>query len=293
MAATFLAVGWRPIVSAIGRVFMAVGTLMLLFVAFELWGTGISEARSQKDLKTEFRHTLAKTPPPDETHSLDPPAMPTGSAIATIKIPKIGVEKTVVQGVGVEDLKKGPGHYPNTPMPGQSGNAAIAGHRTTYGAPFYNLDQLKPADPILVTTVQGSFRYEVMDTQIVKPSQVTVLDNTPDNRLTLTTCHPRFSASSRMVITAKLIGVALPAPPADATPAQALANEDAGLSGGTTARGPAVVWGVAFLAVWAVAYGIRRWIGHKWIVWPIALIPMAITLFIFFENFARLLPANV
>src|SRR5206468_12704168 len=100
------------------------------------------------------------------------------------------VEKTVVQGVGVEDLKKGPGHYSDTPMPGQQGNASIAGHRTNYGAPFYNLDQLKPSDPILVTTVQGSFRYDVLETKIVRPSKVDVLENTPDNRLTLTTCHP-------------------------------------------------------------------------------------------------------
>jgi sortase A len=279
-------------VSAIGRVFMAAGTLMLLFVAYELWGTGISEARSQKDLKQEFKVVRAANPP-DEAHSLNPPAMPTGSAVAIIKIPKIGVEKTVVQGVGVPDLKKGPGHYPNTPMPGQQGNAAIAGHRTTYGAPFYNLDQLKPSDPILITTVQGSFRYEVMGTQIVRPSEVSVLDNTDDNRLTLTTCHPRFSASSRMIVTAKLIGTALPVPPPDTSKPAQREPKDAGLSGGTTARQPAVLWGVAFAAVWAAAYGIRRWIGHKWIVWPIALIPMGITLFIFFENFARLLPANV
>src|SRR5689334_4294754 len=234
------AVGWRPIVSAVGRVFMAAGTLMLLFVAYELWGTGISEAKSQHKLKSEFAHTRAVTTP-DEAHSLNPPAMPTGSAVAIIKIPKIGVEKTVVQGVGVEDLKKGPGHYPNTPMPGQTGNAAIAGHRTTYGAPFYNLDQLKPSDPILVTTVQGSFRYEVMDTTIVRPSETDVLDNTDDNRLTLTTCHPRFSASSRMIVTAKLIGTALPVPPAPSQPVdEPEPTKVAGLSGGTTARGPAI-----------------------------------------------------
>ncbi|HVT76930.1 MAG TPA: class E sortase [Acidimicrobiales bacterium] len=283
--------GWRPIVSAIGRVFMAAGTLMLLFVAYELWGTGISAAKSQKTLSHQFTAAKAATTP--EQYDLNPPAMPTGSAVAVIKIPKIGVEKTVVQGVGVEDLKKGPGHDPNPPMPGQAGNAAIAGHRTTYGAPFYNLDQLKPSDPILITTLQGSFRYEVTGTQIVKPSQVAVLDNTPDNRLTLTTCHPRFSASSRMVVSAKLIGVALPAPKQDPNTPALTEADVAGLSGGTTARGPAVLWGLAFAAVWAAAYGIRRWLGHKWIVWPVALIPMGVTLFLFFENFARLLPANV
>lgn len=283
--------------SAIGRVLMAAGTLILLFVAYQLWGTGIAEARSQSDLKDDFK-VLQKAAPAvvDPTRTEYAPAAPTGSAVAIIKIPRIGVEKTVVQGVSVEDLKKGPGHYPTTPMPGQEGNAAIAGHRTTYGAPFYNLDELQIGDPILVTTLQGSFRYEVIETKIVRPSQVDVLENTDDNRLTLTTCHPRFSAAQRMVVSAKLVGTALPAPPPDpeATETQEIANEDpAGLSGKTAPRGPAVLWGAAFAAVWAIAYAIRRQVGHKWIVWPIALVPMGITLFIFFENFARLLPANV
>ncbi len=270
---------------------------MLLFVAYELWGTGFAEARSQKDLRQDFKVAQAKAPV-DETRTEYAPPAPTGSAIAIIKIPRLGVEKTVVQGVGVDDLKKGPGHYPDTPMPGQTGNAAIAGHRTTYGAPFYNLDQLQPNDPILVTTVQGAFRYEVLETTIVRPTKVDVLNETKDNRLTLTTCHPRFSASQRMIVTAKLIGAALPAPPPepakpDEEPKEPTLGTEAGLSGGTTARTPAILWGLAFGAVWALAYGIRRQLGHKWIVWPVAAIPMAATLFIFFENVARLLPANV
>lgn len=275
---------------------------MLLFVAYELWGTSLAEARSQTDLREDFQQAQQEaqdTPAAvDPTRTESPPPAPTGSAVAIVKIPRIGVEKTVVQGVGVEDLKKGPGHYPDTPMPGQEGNAAIAGHRTTYGAPFYNLDELQPNDPILVTTVQGSFRYEVTETQIVRPSQVEVLNQTDDDRLTLTTCHPRFSASSRMVVTARLIGPALPAPPPipdpnNEEPAESELGTEAGLSGGTAARGPAVMAGLAFAGVWAAAYLIRRQFSHKWLVWPIALVPMGVTLFVFFENFARLLPANV
>ncbi len=276
---------------------MAAGTLILLFVAYQLWGTGIAEARSQGDLKTDFKELQQQAQPAvDPTRTEFAPAAPTGSAIAIIKIPRIGVEKAVVQGVGVDDLKKGPGHYPNTPMPGQVGNAAIAGHRTTYGAPFYDFDQLQPKDAILVTTVQGSFRYEVIETKIVRPSQVEVLKNTPDNRLTLTTCHPRFSAAQRMVVTAQLVGNALPAPPPDPkadTNPEELTEDPAGLSGDQAPRGPAVLAGLAFIGVWAIAYIIRRQVCHKWIVWPIALVPMGVTLFVFFENFARLLPANV
>lgn len=276
---------------------MAAGTLILLFVAYQLWGTGIAEARSQDNLKDDFKVLQKDAPPVDPTRTEFAPPAPDGQAVAIIKIPKIGVEKAVVQGVSVADLKKGPGHYPNTPMPGQAGNAAIAGHRTTYGAPFYNLDELAPNDPILVTTVQGSFRYEVVETKIVRPSQIEVLQNTDDNRLTLTTCHPRFSAAQRMVIVAKLVGNALPAPPPDPNdnePNSEVVTEDpAGLSGDDAPRGPVVLWGSAFAGVWALAYAIRRKVGHKLIVWPVALVPMAVTLFVFFENFARLLPANV
>ena len=88
--------------------------------------------------------------------------------MATIRIPKIGVDKAVIQGVGVPDLKKGPGHYPSTPLPGQPGNAAIAGHRTTYGAPFYRLDELAPGDKILVATKQGHFEYKVESSKEVE-----------------------------------------------------------------------------------------------------------------------------
>lgn len=287
---------WRPIVSAIGRACMAAGTLTLLFVAYELWGTGIAEARGQTNLTDQFRRAQRQAPRLDATRADFAPPAPSGSAIAIIKIPRIGVEKTVVEGVGVDDLKKAPGHYPDTPMPGEEGNAAIAGHRTTYGAPFYNLDELAPNDAILVTTLLGSFRYEVTDTRIVRPSHVEVLENTPDNRLTLTTCHPRFSARQRMVITARLVGNALPAPDPSTRPAASDAKPglvDAGLSGGTAARAPTILWGAAFAAVCAGAYAVRRAIGHKWIVWPVALMPMSATLFVFFENVARLLPANV
>lgn len=279
---------------------MAAGTILLLFVAYQLWGTGLAEARSQSTLKDAFEQ-LVQQNPPAQSNDFAPP-MPTGSAVAIIKIPKIGVEKAVVQGVSVEDLKKGPGHYPDTPMPGQAGNAAIAGHRTTYGAPFYNLDELAPNDPIFVSTTQGSFRYEVIETKIVKPSQVDVLDATDDNRLTLTTCHPRFSASQRMIVTAKLIGAAATTPPVDPNAekvdegkkASLGFGEEAGLSGEHAPRGPAVMSGLAFAGVWIVAYMIRRQVGgHKLLVWGAAALPMGVTLFVFFENFARLLPANV
>ena len=127
-----------------------------------------------------------------------------GNPVARIEIPEIGVDKIVVAGVAASDLKKGPGHYPSTPMPGERGNAAIAGHRTTYGAPFSRVDELDLGDEIVVTTVAGRFVYRVTGTQIVAPTDASVLSPTEEPRLTLTSCHPRYSTAQRIIVTADL-----------------------------------------------------------------------------------------
>jgi sortase A len=304
---------WRRVVGGIGRTLIAFGVLILLFVAYQLWGTGIAEARSQTSLKRQFREahpalpasptSTSSTLPGETTTTLfpdAPPPAPTGEAVAIIRIPKIGVDKAVVQGVGLPDLKKGPGHYPQTPMPGQPGNAAIAGHRTTYGAPFFRLNELNPGDTIYVTTAQGAFEYHVRETKVVKPTEVSVLNPTPDNRLTLTTCNPRFSASQRLVVVSDLIGPAAPPPTttttvstpgAPPTTAPVLNTFEGGLSGKGEAKGPAIVWGLLAAAIWAAAWvGSKRW--RKWLSYFIAAPFFFVVLFVFFENFARLLPAN-
>ena len=282
-------------IAGIGRSLMIAGSLLLLFVVYQLWGTGIAENRHQGNLRDQFAERVATAPVgPDE--SAPPP--PEGSAIAIIKIPRIGIEKAVVEGVGVGDLQKGPGHYPKTPLPGQPGNVAVAGHRTTYGAPFYNLEELRPNDPILITTAQGRFRYEVIGTSVVSPSEVSVLNATEDNRLTLTTCEPRFSASRRMIVTARLVGEAAaavaPVDEPDPTP-EPVALDDPSLAGDPSARAPAAGWGLLFGLVWTGAWYLGRDRGR----WPrvgiyaAALVPMAVTLYLCFEQVARLLPANV
>jgi sortase A len=282
--------GVRRVVAGIGRALIFLGVLILLFVAYQLWGTGISEARDQKTLKNQFKTVQQAPPPPSSTPTTLPPT-PEGDAVAIIDIPKISVDKAVVEGVGTEDLKKGPGHYPSTPMPGQKGNAAIAGHRTTYGHPFYDLDALKPGDDIFISTRQGKFQYKVDHSMNVDPHDVAVLDPTPDNRLTLTTCTPRFSAAQRLIVVSNLVGPAFDAPPSSpATPTKVLAQ--AGLSGKQAAKAPAIQWGilaaVVFLGTWYFASRWRRWPAYI-IGTPVFLF----VLFFFFENVARLLPANI
>ena len=141
-------------------------------------------------------------PTPDEP-SLHP-EIKDGDPVARLQIPAIGLDKIVVSGVFSDDLKHGPGHYPTTPLPGEVGNAGIAGHRTTYGSPFGDLDKLQLDDQIIVTTTAGRFRYDVVGTKIVEPSDASVLAPSTDVRLTLTTCDPRYSTAHRLIVTAVL-----------------------------------------------------------------------------------------
>jgi sortase A len=134
------------------------------------------------------------------------PEVERGDALARLEIPAIGVDNIVVAGVSTGDLKKGPGHFPDTPLPGQLGNAAIAGHRTTYGQPFHNVDKLETGDEIVVTTLNGTFTYRVTGQQIVSPSDYQVVATTDPSQatLTLTSCHPKWTAQQRIVIFSEL-----------------------------------------------------------------------------------------
>ena len=201
----------------IGRGLITIGTLILLFILYELYGTGLITNRYQHQAKKEFQASVraaeaspgvtptASSPTtPTDTASPAPVQLPNG-AIALMEIPRINLSIIVVEGVSVADLQKGPGHYPGTPLPGQNGNTVISGHRTTYLHPFRNIDQLKAGDQIFITMLSGvRYTYLVSTLTTVLPTAVQVLANTPDNRLTLTTCTPPFSASHRLILVAQL-----------------------------------------------------------------------------------------
>jgi sortase A len=124
----------------------------------------------------------------------------TGDSLTRIRIPAIDVDVVVVEGVTPSALRAGAGHYPQTPLPCESGNVAIAGHRTTYGKPFGNLDRLKPGDTIELTTPIGGCVYQITKAPFpVDPTDLSVLDATADRTVTLTTCHPKGSAAQRLV----------------------------------------------------------------------------------------------
>jgi sortase A len=127
-----------------------------------------------------------------------------GDPLGRIAIPRIGVSAVFVEGTGGADLRDGPGHYPGTPLPGESGTIGIAGHRTTYGAWFRSIDRLRKDDSITLTMPYGRFTYRVERTRIVAPTAVWVTQRVAYDRLILSACHPLYSAAKRIVVFARL-----------------------------------------------------------------------------------------
>ena len=143
-----------------------------------------------------------------------------GGALTRIALPSIDVETLVVEGTSAAALRAGAGHYPNTPLPGQAGNVAIAGHRTTYGKPFNRIDELATGQPVWLSTPIGDFEYVIVDPPtdgdcrraqddraacITHPRDWSIINQTPDAVLTLTSCHPKGSAAERIIVRAELV----------------------------------------------------------------------------------------
>ena len=128
-----------------------------------------------------------------------------GQPLGRIRMPSIGVTSVIVAGTDSSSLRRGPGHYPDTPLPGARGTVAIAGHRTTYGAPFRRLDKLSPGDRVEVSMPYGRFFYRVERRRIVPPSATWVTDRVGYDRLVLSACHPLYSAAKRIVVFARLV----------------------------------------------------------------------------------------
>lgn len=225
----------RRVVRGSGWALIGLGLFLLGFVGHQLFVTTWFAQQHNVQLETEANDYFAEAEiaeveytapgapvvvdPDDPPTSTEPPtaepqtllveqAPPQGQAFAIIRIPTIDRLKdgwTVVEGVTRNNLKSGAGHMPTTPLPGQPGNAVISGHRTTYGAPFHELDQLEPGDLIEVETALGVHTYAVSETIIVKPTAIWVAQHRDGAWLTLTTCHPKFSSRQRLVVFAELV----------------------------------------------------------------------------------------
>jgi sortase (surface protein transpeptidase) len=223
---------WRTAARTIGEVLVTGGLVVLLFAVYELFVTDVITAQRQDVLSEELREDWNGSTPVVPVHESK-----LGDAFAVLHIPRFGLdyERVVLEGTEEKQLSQGPGHYIDTAMPGEQGNVSFAGHRVGKGSPFLDLDLLEPGDPIVVETADSWFVYRVLGDrvtgeftgdpsgilgqQIVAPEDIEVISPTPGGSagaapsgafLTLTTCHPRYSARQRLIIHAALDGAAIP-----------------------------------------------------------------------------------
>ena len=216
--------GARPALRLLSTLLIVSGSLLLADAAATLvWQEPVSSLYArlkQRDLQgqldrlenvkpTPWRRRRSRSCPTRSAGWRSRPARwtagPTRATPWAIRIDRIGLSSVVVEGTDAGDLRDGPGHYPGTPLPGQRGTVAIAGHRTTYGAPFRKIDKVGPRDEIKVVMPYGRFTYRVERTRIVTPTDVWVTQRVSYDRLILSACHPLYSAAKRIVVFARLV----------------------------------------------------------------------------------------
>jgi sortase A len=190
----------RAVARFVGSVMMVSGTLLITDAVVTLvWQEPVSAFMAQRE-QAALEDALFDPPP--RVLRREPLE---GDAIARIVIPAIGVSEYVVEGTDTGDLRKGPGHYPDTPLPGERGTAAIAGHRTTYGAPFRDIDDLERGQVIRLDMPDGTFLYRVERVRIVDDQDLSVLEPAGYRRLMLSACHPLYSAAERVIVFARQV----------------------------------------------------------------------------------------
>jgi sortase (surface protein transpeptidase) len=226
----------RALARGASELLLTLGVVFLLFVVYEVYVTNWISGQEQQALSSKLRQQWTHASAPTADPASDVPANPPiGSGIAFIRIPRLGADyrHAIVEGTAQAQLAQGPGHYVGTAMPGQPGNVAIAGHRVGKGSPFLDLGELRPGDPIVIETRDYWFVYRVLGDartgnfgsdpsgipgqQVVLPTDVSVIAPTPGvpgsetsgTYLTITTCNPKYSSSTRLVVHAALQGTAI------------------------------------------------------------------------------------
>lgn len=198
----------KKTLSFFGVVLIVVGIALVAHYGYGVVSARMHQDRLMREARAAYENPVvdmgdrpASSPRPTRE---EPQDLPEDDGPFIIVIPRIEVEAAVLDGVDLDILAQGPGFYPDNPRPGQDGNVAVAGHRTTYGAWFRHVDQLEEGDEILFTSAVATYRYSVEEVFVVASNAWEVVDPTEEPKLTLTTCHPPGSATQRMVVRAGL-----------------------------------------------------------------------------------------
>ncbi len=217
----------RRLLGWAGELLVTAGALLLLFAAWQLWWTDVVADRTQEQTVATLERDFAGIPAPTTGADAVSRELASGDAFAIVRIPRFGPDyaRPVLEGTGRDVLEEGVGHYRGTAGPGEVGNFALAGHRTTYGRPFHEIDTLEVGDRVVVETERAFSVYEVSGSDIVLPGDVDVIDPVPGRPgatpeeavLTMTSCHPTYSAEERFVVHGALVSTV---PRADWDPAE-------------------------------------------------------------------------
>jgi sortase A len=199
----------------LGDLLVTAGLVLLLFVGWQLWFTDVTANRTQDATVSRLTRDFASPPAATAPATESPKAVPFGSAFAIVRIPRFGADyaRPVIEGTSRDILQDGIGHYDGTVLPGAVGNFAVAGHRTTYGRPFHDIDKLRAGDRVVVETRTAYHVYVVRRHTVVAPSAVEVIAPVPQKPgaqptgrwMTMTACHPKYSAAQRYVVFAQLV----------------------------------------------------------------------------------------
>lgn len=206
----------RTSLLVIGELMLTAGVVFLFFVIYQFLGKPVEVERAQEQLGSQLEQEWAATPATPGSTSPAPSQQPRvplheGEPFTLLSIPSLGLDWTVVEGVSLDSLRGGPGHYPGSARPGDLGNFAVAGHRSD--GIFLDLDHLSDGDVVRVETRDSWFTYRVYETKVVQPEDLGVIKSNPAQPgaaptkpvLTLTTCEPRFSNARRLIIHAELV----------------------------------------------------------------------------------------
>jgi sortase A len=199
----------RTATRGVGELFVTAGLVLLLFVAYQLVWTNFEANRAQDGVSDQIRDDWQRPAASGQTGEVGR-LTDFGKGFAFMHIPRLGRRYSVpvVEGVSLDDLAKGVGHYPKTVLPGEVGNFAVAGHRATHGEPFAYLDEVRKGDAVVVETQEDWYVYVIDRTKIVQPTDTWVIEPVPgrpdavptERLITLTTCNPRWASTQRLIV---------------------------------------------------------------------------------------------
>lgn len=273
----------REAATVVGQGLTLFALLVVAFLGHLYVVSSLEHDRDQRGLRERFRGDL------DLGQAWIGGAIPEGEPVAILEVEELGLREVVVEGTSSTVLRRGPGHLRAAPLPGQPGNAVIAGRRVAYGGPFRHLDDLVEGDEITVTTGQGEARYVVTGVAQVRADDPDVVDDFGDDRLTLISSAPELRATRRLVATAELQGEAEPAPAARPLD---LRTDELGLHGDRSQAFSLLLWAATLLAAaLATAWLRRSWSRRS--TWLLCVPVLALLVLLVFDSFTPVLPSTL